>query len=89
MKKRATPEARLEQLLESLSTDLAQATDAELLEACADLGLKPEMKGSVALIGLKGKWIRFFPYVAEKLAPSPDPPVDLTDDEGPNLPRTH
>ncbi len=85
MKKTLPPDVRLEQLLEKLSAELAAATDAELLEACADLGIKPAMKGSVAFLGLKG--IFFFPYVPEKLPPLTAPLPGVNDEDGPDLAR--
>jgi hypothetical protein len=85
--KKATPDVRLEQLLERLSTDLAQATDAELLEACAELGIKPGMKGSIAFIGLKG--VFFFPYVPGKLAPLTESNAGQHNEDGPDLTPRH
>jgi hypothetical protein len=85
MKKSIPPHTRLEQLLERLSTELAEATDAELLEACADLGIKPGMKGSLAFLGLKGAFS--FPYVPEKLVPLPDPLPGPNLEDGPDLTR--
>ena len=49
----AFPETALERLLEALESELVAATDEEILEAAHDLGMKPEMKGSAAFIGLK------------------------------------
>ncbi len=69
--KKTTPDSRLEQLLGRLSEDLAEATDAELLEACADLGIEPGMKGSIVWLGLKAPLL--FPYDPQKLAPSAEP----------------
>jgi hypothetical protein len=85
MKKSIPPHVRLEQLLERLSAELVEATDAELLEACTELGIKPGMKGSVVFLGLKGPFS--FPYVPEKLAPLPDPPPGANTDEGVDLTR--
>jgi hypothetical protein len=45
---------RLERLIDALAEDLAEASDEEVLQACADLGMNPEMRGSAAFIGLKG-----------------------------------
>lgn len=45
---------RLERLLNALAEDLAEASDEEVLQACADLGMNPEMRGSAAFFGLKG-----------------------------------
>jgi hypothetical protein len=51
--KRARTVATLERLLEALAEELAQASDEEVLAACADLGMNPQMRGSAAFIGLK------------------------------------
>jgi hypothetical protein len=83
--KKATPDVRLERLLERLSTDLVEATDSELLEACADLGIKPELKGSIAFLGLKQPF--YFPYDPEKLVPSTDPKPGANDEDGTDLMR--
>lgn len=50
---RLFPETALERLLEALERELVEATDAEILEAAHDLGMKPEMKGSAAFLGLR------------------------------------
>jgi len=47
------PETALERVLEALERELLEATDAEILEAARDLGMKPEMKGSAAFLGLR------------------------------------
>jgi hypothetical protein len=52
--KRSAGVAGLERLIAALALELAEATDEEVLQACADLGMKPEMRGSAAFIGLKG-----------------------------------
>jgi hypothetical protein len=85
--KKSPPEVRLEQLLELLSADLAHASDADLLEACADLGIKPGMKGSIAFLGLRG--IFFFPYVPGKLSPLAEPNVAPHNEDGSDLTRRH
>lgn len=74
--KKSAPEVRLERIVEALSADVTLASDAEILEACADLGIKPEMKGSIAFLGLK-KGHLFFPYRPEKLAAVMDPPPGI------------
>jgi hypothetical protein len=83
--KKAPPDVRLEQLLERLSADLAEATNEELLEACADLGIKPAMKGSIAYLGLKGTFSH--PYHPEKLGPLADPAPAGNGEEGTDLTR--
>jgi hypothetical protein len=47
------PETALERVLEALERELVEATDEEILEAAHDLGMKPEMKGSAAFLGLR------------------------------------
>ena len=85
MNKAIPPHVRLEQLLERLSAELVHTTDAEVLEACADLGIKPGMKGSIVFLGLNGPFS--FPYVPEKLAPLSDPPPGPNTEDGPDLTR--
>jgi hypothetical protein len=61
--KRATAAAKLERLIDALAEDLAETTDEEVLQACADLGMDPQMRGSAAFLGLKGpsvSWRDFF-----------------------------
>lgn len=50
--KRIAPETALERVLESLETELIEASDEEILQAAGDLGQNPMMKGSVAFIGI-------------------------------------
>lgn len=47
------PETALDRILEALERELVIATDAEILEAAGDLGMKPGMKGSAAFLGLR------------------------------------
>lgn len=47
------PETALERVLEALERELIEATDADILEAANDLGMKPGMKGSAAFVGLR------------------------------------
>jgi hypothetical protein len=42
----------LERLLLGIEGELLEATDDEVLAAAAELGIKPGMKGSIALIGI-------------------------------------
>jgi len=49
---RTRPELGFERLLRSLERDLLEATDAEILTVANELGIKPGMKGSIALIGV-------------------------------------
>jgi hypothetical protein len=46
------PELQLERILAALEQELIHADDEELVQAVAELGLKPSMKGSVALFGV-------------------------------------
>jgi hypothetical protein len=50
--KNSFPELGLERLLASLERDLLAAGDDEIAEGAGELGLKPDMKGSVALFGV-------------------------------------
>jgi hypothetical protein len=43
---------QLERLLAGLERELIHAEDVELMEVVSELGLKPSMKGSVALLGV-------------------------------------
>jgi hypothetical protein len=45
--------ANLDRLLLALEGELLQASDAEILRAAEELGMKPSMKGSAAFLGLK------------------------------------
>ena len=49
----ADPTAALMRLLDVLAADLAEAGDDEIMQAAADLGMDPRMKGSAAFAGLK------------------------------------
>ena len=49
----AFPETALERILDALEQDLVAASDADVLEAASDLGMKPQMKGSAAFLGLR------------------------------------
>lgn len=61
--KTATPEIRLERLVDALSEDLADASDLELLEAAQDLRMDLTMRGTAAFLGVKGL---YFPYRPNK-----------------------
>jgi hypothetical protein len=80
--KRETPEMQLERVLEILSAEIATASDAEVLEACADLRIQPDMKGSVAFLGVKGF---VFPYRFWVLAPSDATTLAAPDDDPSDL----
>lgn len=84
--KKILPEVRLERLLEALSADVTLASDAEILEACADLGIQPAMKGSIAFLGLK-KGVVFYPYVPEKFSALLEPPTSPDSNGSPNHTR--
>lgn len=49
----AFPETALERVLDALERELVEASDTDILEAADDLGMKPQMKGSAAFIGLR------------------------------------
>jgi hypothetical protein len=79
--RKPTPEMRLERVLETLSGEIAAASDDEVLEACADLRIQPHMKGSMAFVGVKGLYWPYRPWVF-------DPSVELSPrdaDDGPDL----
>jgi hypothetical protein len=46
------PELGLERLLAALGQDLLDASDEEILAVADELGQKPTMKGSIALLGV-------------------------------------
>jgi hypothetical protein len=50
--KTSFPELGLERVLTSLERELLAASGEEISEVVAELGLKPDMKGSVALFGV-------------------------------------
>ena len=55
MSRQVTPpidERRLQRLLVALESELLQASDAEVRQAAGDLGIKPDMKGSIAWMGI-------------------------------------
>lgn len=54
MSRQVTPqtnERRLQRLLVALESELLQASDEEVRQAASDLGIKPDMKGSIAWVG--------------------------------------
>ena len=79
--KKLPPHVRLERLLQILSEEIAIASDAEILAACAEQKIKPEMKGSIAFLGIKGF---YFPYRFWVL-PEFNDPSPLADDESPDI----
>jgi len=87
--KKLLPHIRLERILDALSEETATASDEELLQACAELRIKPEMKGSLVWLGLKG--VFFCPYVESKLAPTTEgiPFADPEDGDFQDTPRRH
>lgn len=50
------PELGFERLLAALGQDLLEATDEEILAVANELGQKPGMKGSMALLGVTSAW---------------------------------
>ncbi len=47
------PDIGLEKLIHGLERELLEAADEEFLAGARDLGMKPEMKGSAAFMGVK------------------------------------
>ena len=80
--KKPTPEMRLERVLATLSEEIATSSDTEVLEACADLRIQPQMKGSVAFLGVKGT---VFPYRFWVLPESDTATLMDPEDDGPDL----
>jgi len=50
----APPAPALNRILDALTVELVEASDEELLAAAHELGMRPDMKGSAAFIGLLG-----------------------------------
>ena len=50
------PELGFERLLDALGQDLLDAPDEEILAVADELGQKPGMKGSIALLGVTFAW---------------------------------
>jgi hypothetical protein len=50
------PELGFERLLAALGQDLLDAPDEEILAVANELGQKPAMKGSIALLGVTFAW---------------------------------
>jgi hypothetical protein len=48
------PDHRLDRILDALAHELEHATDEEVMAAAHDLGMRLDMKGSAAFIGLRG-----------------------------------
>ena len=51
--KQSPPHETLDRILNALEQELIEASDAELMQAASDLGMKPGMKGSAAFMGLR------------------------------------
>ncbi len=49
--KKTQVELGFERVLAALERDLLDATDQEIATVASELGIKPEMKGSIALVG--------------------------------------
>jgi len=83
--KKAPPEVRLERLLERLSAELAECSDAEIQEICEELRFKLDMKGSLAFLGVKS----LVPPYRYWVLPPPDEDPTLFPDTDPddNPPR--
>jgi hypothetical protein len=55
MSRQVTPpsnERRLQRLLVALENELLEASDEEVRQAAGDLGINPDMKGSIAWMGV-------------------------------------
>jgi hypothetical protein len=63
------PQIQLERVLAALERELIDAKDEELMEVVDELGLKPSMKGSVALFGVTRR-INWAQHVAAAETPS-------------------
>lgn len=48
------PVPALNRILDALAHELLEASDEELLAAAHELGMRPDMKGSAAFIGILG-----------------------------------
>jgi hypothetical protein len=55
-----TGDQRLQRVLIALERELLQASDEEIRQAAGDLGIEPDMKGSIAWLGI------FFPNVVKR-----------------------
>jgi hypothetical protein len=62
------PELGLERVLAALEQDLLLATDEEILDVATEMGLKPDMRGSIALAGVTFTAQVNFPLKATKKA---------------------
>jgi hypothetical protein len=76
--KTTSPALRLEQMLAAVEHELLSASDTELLDAADELGLRPGMQGSVALLGVTirhPRWLKRTPDAVEepgeRTAPAP------------------
>jgi hypothetical protein len=49
---KTSPDLALERILAALETEVVEATDEELSASERELGMRPEMKGSAAFIGI-------------------------------------
>jgi hypothetical protein len=62
------PELGLERVLAALEQDLLLAADEEILDVAYEMGLKPDMRGSIALAGVTFTAQVNFPLKATKKA---------------------
>lgn len=49
---RTTSETRLRRVLAALEQEILQASDQEIRHAAQDVGIDPDMKGSIAWVGI-------------------------------------
>ena len=75
---------QLERLLAGLERELIHAEDVELMEVVAELGLKPSMKGSVALFGVTR---RLAPWAIRDRSTPSDEPAKSTPTPEPRRPK--
>ncbi len=50
--KSTRPEVGLERLLAAIERDILDTSDEEIASVASELGIKPDMKGSIALFGV-------------------------------------
>jgi hypothetical protein len=69
--KTTRPELGFERLLAALERDLLDANDEEISAVASELGIKPGMKGSIALFGITST-VRLRPISAAQLMKQSD-----------------
>ena len=84
---RQQPEVRLERVLEALTTEVAGATEQEILDAAADLKMDPRLRGSGATIGVKGLVFPYRPGVFGRAAADIGVPPASDESPQPDAPK--